>query len=62
MKNGEIHIENKCNSTEEVIDKIINYIDNNFELEPKLKEFYDSFKLKCGNNIQSFINYLENLK
>jgi len=62
MKNGTIQFENKCNTTEQVINKIINYIDNNFELESNVKEFYDSFEFKCGNNTQSFINYIENLK
>ena len=62
MKNGTIQFENKCNTTEQVINKIINYIDNNFELESNIKEFYDSFEFKCGNNTQSFINYIENLK
>ena len=62
MKNGTIQFENKCNTTEQVINKIINYIDNNFELESNVKEFYDTFEFKCGNNTQSFINYIENLK
>jgi CDP-glycerol glycerophosphotransferase (TagB/SpsB family) len=62
MKNGTIHFENKCNTIEQVINKIINYINNNFELELNVKEFYDSFGFKCGNNTQSFVNYIENLK
>jgi CDP-glycerol glycerophosphotransferase (TagB/SpsB family) len=62
MKNGTIQFENKFNTTEEVINKIIYYIDNNFELESNIKEFYDSFELKCGNNTNSFINYIENLE
>ena len=61
MKNGAIQFENKYNTTEQVINKIIYYIDNNFELESNVKEFYNSFEFKCGNNTQSFINYVENL-
>ena len=53
---------NKHNNTEQVINKIIYYIDNNFELESNIKDFYDSFEFKCGNNTQSFIDYIINLK
>ena len=62
IKNGTIHLENKYNTTEQVINKIIYYIDNNFKLESKLMEFYDSFELKCQNNMQTFIDYIENMK
>jgi len=61
MKNGTIHFENKYNTTDQVINKIIYYIDNNFKLELKMKEFYDSFELKCRNNTQLFIEYIQNM-
>lgn len=62
MKNGTIHFENKYNTTNQVINKIINYIDNNFKLELKMKEFYDSFEFKCKNNTQLFIKYIQNMR
>ena len=62
IKNGTIHLENKFNTTEEVINRIIYYIDNNFKLDSKLMEFYDSFEFKCRNNTQAFIDYIENMK
>ena len=43
------------------INKIIYYIDNNFKLELKMKEFYDSFEFKCRNNTQLFIEYIQNM-
>ena len=51
MKNGAIYFENKNKTTEQLINKIIYYIDNNFKLESNVKEFYDCFEFKCGNNI-----------
>ena len=62
MKNGKIYFENKCNTTEQVINKTIFYIDNNFELESNMKKFYNTFGLKCGNNTQKFIDYVQNMK
>ena len=61
MKNGTIYFENKYNTKEQVINKIIYYIDNNFKLELKMKEFYDSFEFKCRNNTQLFIEYIQNM-
>lgn len=61
MKNGTIPFENKYNTTDQVINKIIYYIDNNFKLELKMKEFYDSFEFKCKNNTQLFIEYIQNM-
>ena len=62
IRNGTIHLENKYNTTEQVINKVIYYIENNFKLESNIIEFYDSFELKCGNNTQNFIDYVENMK
>ena len=39
----------------------IDYINNNFTIEPYLERFYDSFGFKNGNNINIFIDYLKNL-
>ena len=61
MKNGIIHFENKYNTSEQVINKIIYYIDNGFKLESNIKQFYDSFELNCRNNTQSFIEYVKNI-
>lgn len=61
MKNGTIIFENKYFYIDEVINKIIYYINNNFNIEPKLEKFYDTFGFKNGNNINKFIDYLKNL-
>lgn len=61
MRNNIIKFENKFFNAEEVINKIIYYINNNFEVEEKLKKFYDSFKFKHENSINKFIEYLKNL-
>lgn len=60
IKNGTINFENKCSDLKDVIDKTINYINNNFKLEPKLEFFYDSFELKPEKTIKKFINILKN--
>jgi CDP-glycerol glycerophosphotransferase (TagB/SpsB family) len=62
LKNNSIPFENKYFEVDEVVDKIIYYIDNNFELEDSLKEFYDSFQLNSTNNTQKFVKYLKDLK
>jgi len=61
IKNGTIHFENKYNTVEQVINKIIYYIDNDFKLESNMKDFYDSFEFKCRNNTQAFIEYIKNM-
>jgi hypothetical protein len=53
---------NKYFSINHVVDKIIYYINNDFNLEQNLTDFYDSFNLTCENNTMKFINYLENLE
>ena len=58
LKNGTIYFENIFFNIKEVVNKVIFYIENNFELERKLLNFYDSFHLKCNNSINAFINYL----
>jgi len=62
LKNNSIPFENKYFEVDEVVDKIIYYIENNFELEDSLKEFYDSFELNSTNNTQKLVKYLLDLK
>ena len=61
FKNGVFKFENTYLDIENVINKILFYINNNFNLEPKLEEFYNSFGLKKENNTNKFINYLLNI-
>ena len=37
------------------------YIDNNFQLDEKLRKFYDEFNFKKGPIISDFINNLNNI-
>jgi CDP-glycerol glycerophosphotransferase (TagB/SpsB family) len=60
LKNGSIYFKNKYFNIHDTIKKTIFYINNNFKLEKSVKEFYDSFQLKCINNTYKFINYLKN--
>ena len=61
LKEGSIVFMNKYFSINQVVDKIIYYINNNFKVEQNIIDFYKSFNLTCGNNTNKFINYLENL-
>ena len=61
MNLDKIKFKNKCKSIEETVNKIVNYINNDFKLEPDLKKFYDSFNFKITNNSNEFIDYLINL-
>ena len=61
LKDGSIEFMNKYFCINQVVDKIIYYINNNFELENNLIDFYNSFNLTCGNNTMKFINYLEDI-
>ena len=58
LENGSFPFENKYLNIRETVNKTIYYFQRNFTLEPKLKDFYDSFELKCKNNTNAFINYL----
>jgi CDP-glycerol glycerophosphotransferase (TagB/SpsB family) len=62
LKNDSIYFENKFFRVDDTIKKIEFYINNNFELDPKLKTFYEQFNFNNNNNINSFINYLKSLK
>ena len=62
LKNGTFYFENKFFDINSTVEKISYYIKNNFNIEQKLIEFYDSFNLKQGEIINNFINYLHNLK
>ena len=61
IRNGNINFENRFFNVNDVVNKIIYYINNNFVLENKIKKFYKKFNLKGGNNTQKLINYLTNL-
>ena len=62
LKTGKVKFENKYFTVKDTIKKIVYYINNNFTLEKSLKNFYDTFGLKKGNNIKKFIKYLKNIK
>ena len=61
LRNGTIYFKNTFFDVKSTVNKIIYYINNNFILENSLKEFYNSFNLSGGNNIDSFIKYLKNI-
>ena len=62
LKNQTIYFENKYFEINSVVEKIIYYIKKDFNIEKDLMKFYDSFELNQGENINNFINYLNNLK
>ena len=62
LRKGIINFENRFFNIKEAINKIIYYINNNFELEQKINEFYKKIHLKGCNHTQKFINYLLNLQ
>ena len=62
LKNGTIFFKNKFFDLDKLINKIIYYIYNNFNLELSMKKFYNNFQLNGTNNTKIFIEYLKNLK
>ena len=62
IKKGIIKIENMVYNVDDLVDKVIYYINNDFILEDNIKSFYDSFGIKKGNNTDTLINYLINLE
>ena len=61
LKNRTLFFQNIFFQLNEVIQKIIYYIQINFDLDNDLKQFYDSFEIKKGNNTEEFINYITNI-
>ena len=62
FKNGIFNFENIYFNINNTIDKIIYYINNDFNLDYNIKNLYDNLGLKSDNNINNFIDYLINLK
>jgi hypothetical protein len=62
MNKGDFKVENKCNTVEETVKKIIYYIKNKFKIDDKLKKYFEYFNFKPGNNVDKFIHYLLSLK
>ena len=62
VKNGIIKFENLVFNVEDLMHKIVFYINNDFTLDDNIKNFYDSFGIKKGDNINDMINYLVKLK
>ena len=62
LKNDTFKFENKFFSINETVNKIIYYINNNFNLDSTLQKFYDSFKIRNDNSINHFINYIKLLQ
>ena len=60
FKNGTINFINQYFEINKVINKIIFYIKNDFNLEPNFEKFYNNFNLKVENNTKLFINYIIN--
>ena len=61
LKNGSIYFENKFFNINQVIEKIIYYINHKFQLDKKLKYFYRNFKFNQKNNTNNLINYLKKI-
>ena len=61
LKNGSRKFENIFFNIKTTINKIIYYINNNFILDLKLKNFYEQFNLNGGNNTNDFIKYIKNI-
>ena len=61
MRNNTIEFENKFFTIYETIEKMIFYIKNNFQLDPKLERFYQVFGFKMEKQIDKFIDYLVKL-
>ena len=62
IKNGTIKFENKYFYVNDTVNKIIYYINQNFEIESSLNKFYEKISLKEGNNIFKFVEYIKNMK
>ena len=58
IKSGQVKIDNLFFNVDDLINKIKFYINNDFILEDNIQNFYDSFGIQRGNNIDKLINYL----
>ena len=58
LRNGS-SFKNRFFEAKDTINKIIYYINNNFELDLEMKNFYKYINLKKDKNINNFINYLK---
>ena len=61
FQNKVVNFENVFFNINSTIKKINYYIDNNFQLDEKLRKFYDEFNFKKGPIISDFINNLNNI-
>ena len=61
IKNGEINLYEVFYDLDQVINKIIYYIKNNFALEKEKLEFYKQFDLKNEGNTLDLIKYVKSL-
>lgn len=62
LKNGEMYFENVYVDLNKTINKMIDYIKNNFTVDKRLQKLYDYFGFKVENSINNFIKYLEKLE
>ena len=62
LKNNSIQFENKIYDVESVVDKIIYYFKNNFNLDNNLIKLYDKFGLNTTNNTMTFVEKIKNIK
>ena len=62
INNGTFKFENKYLTINETVNKIIYYINNNFNLDSALQKLYDSLQLRNDDSINHFIKYLKILK
>lgn len=62
INNNTIYFGNKFFDANQTINKIIYYINNNYNLELKLQKFYDSFGIRNRNNLNKSIDYLKYIK
>ena len=58
FKNNDFKFKNIYFDLNSTIDKIIYYIQNNFQIDSKLNKFYDEFNFTNANILDNFINYL----
>ena len=61
FKNNDFGFENVFFDLDSTLNKINYYIDNDFQLDKKLENFYNEFNFKKGTIMNDFINFLEKL-